>query len=196
MASNYYQQHLGTSSSYPLELTGPVNITNLTYVYPPIISTNSNFTSGTNTSTSFTFTIANQNYGNGTYLYSCQNQWSSTANLPWLVNGVFNAGQPGVLFTDFTTQAGSYNSSSPFNYIGGTTITATTQSLIDGDCQQFLDVNTTEVQYKPILYKFNGSAPVNQSTFLGSTVTPSAGEILLYYISDLYNYLNTTTTTY
>jgi len=132
MASNYYQQHLGTSSSYPLELTGPVNITNLTYVYPPIISTNSNFTSGTNTSTSFTFTIANQNYGNGTYLYSCQNQWSSTANLPWLVNGVFNAGQPGVLFTDFTTQAGSYNSSSPFNYIGGTTITATNNITYSG----------------------------------------------------------------
>jgi hypothetical protein len=66
----------------------------------------------------------------------------------------------------------------------GTTIVATTQSLIDGDCRQFLDVDTTEVQYKPILYKFNGSAPVNQSTFLGSTVTPSAGEILLYYISE------------
>jgi hypothetical protein len=66
----------------------------------------------------------------------------------------------------------------------GTTIIATTQSLIDGDCQQFLDVNTTEVQYKPILYLYNGSAPISQSVFLSSNVTPSAGEILLYFISE------------
>jgi hypothetical protein len=91
MASNYYQQNLGTSSNYPLELTGPVNITNLTYIYPPIISTNSNFTSGTNINTSFTFTIANQNYGNGTYIYSCQNQYVSQAYLNLLVNGIFGS---------------------------------------------------------------------------------------------------------
>jgi hypothetical protein len=66
----------------------------------------------------------------------------------------------------------------------GTTIIATTQSLIDGDCQQFLDVNTTEVQYKPILYLYNGSAPISQSVFLSSDIIPSAGEILLYYISE------------
>ncbi len=66
----------------------------------------------------------------------------------------------------------------------GTTIVATTQSLIDEDCQQFLDVNTTEVQYKPILYLYSGSAPISQSVFLSSDVTPSAGEILLYFISE------------
>ena len=66
----------------------------------------------------------------------------------------------------------------------GSTIIATTQSLVDADCREFLDVNTTEVQYKPILYLYNGGAPVNQSTFLGSTVTPSNGEILLYFISE------------
>jgi len=66
----------------------------------------------------------------------------------------------------------------------GSTIIATTQSLVDADCREFLDVNTTEVQYKPILYLYNGGAPVNESTFLGSTVTPSNGEILLYFISE------------
>jgi hypothetical protein len=66
----------------------------------------------------------------------------------------------------------------------GSTAIATTQNLVDEDCQQFLDVDTTEVQYKPILYLYNGSVPVNQSTFLSSGVVPSAGEILLYFISE------------
>lgn len=66
----------------------------------------------------------------------------------------------------------------------GTVITVTTGSLIDSDCQQFLDVNTTEVQYKPILYLYNGNAAVTQSVFLSNNITPSAGEMLLYYISE------------
>jgi hypothetical protein len=66
----------------------------------------------------------------------------------------------------------------------GSTIIATTQSLVDADCREFLDVNTTEIQYKPILYLYNGSAPVSQSVFLSSDVTPSNGEILLYFISE------------
>jgi hypothetical protein len=66
----------------------------------------------------------------------------------------------------------------------GSTIIATTQSLVDADCREFLDVNTTEVQYKPILYKYNGDAPVSQSAFLSSDTTPSNGEILLYFISE------------
>ena len=54
----------------------------------------------------------------------------------------------------------------------GSTAIATTQNLVDEDCRQFLDVDTTEVQYKPILYLYNGSVPVNQSTFLSSGVVP------------------------
>lgn len=66
----------------------------------------------------------------------------------------------------------------------GTVLTITTGSLIDSDCQQFLDVDTTEVQYKPILYRYDGVAATNQTTFLSANVTPSAGEILLYFISE------------
>jgi hypothetical protein len=127
MASNYYQHNLGTSSSYSLELTGPVNITNLTYVYPPIISTNSNFTSGTNINTSFTFTIANQNYGNGTYIYSCQNQYVSQTYLNLLVNGIFGSTANQGWEPSNDGNPGKYSTTSPYalvnNSSGATTAT-------------------------------------------------------------------------
>jgi len=66
----------------------------------------------------------------------------------------------------------------------GTTITVSDGVLISEDCQEFLDVSTTEVQYKPILYLYNGNAPMSESIFLSSDVTPSNGEILLYFISE------------
>lgn len=68
--------------------------------------------------------------------------------------------------------------------LSGSVIQVSQQSLISEDCEQFLDVDVTEVQYKPILYLYSGSAPVNQATFLSANVIPSAGEILLYYISE------------
>lgn len=68
--------------------------------------------------------------------------------------------------------------------LSGSTVQVSKQSLISEDCEQFLDVNVTEIQYKPILYLYSGSAPVNQATFLSTTVVPSAGEMLLYYISE------------
>jgi hypothetical protein len=62
----------------------------------------------------------------------------------------------------------------------GTTITATTQSLLDGYCQQFLDVIVTETDYKPVLYKYNITS---ESLFL-STVTPKSGEISFFYTEE------------
>lgn len=62
----------------------------------------------------------------------------------------------------------------------GTTLTVTDQSLIDADCQIFLDVNVDQVDFIPVLYRYDTTS---QTTFL-SSVVPIQGEINFFYIEE------------
>ena len=64
--------------------------------------------------------------------------------------------------------------------LSGSVLTVTDQSLIDADCEIFLDVNVDQVDYIPVLYTYDVT---NQTTFL-TTVTPIQGEINLFYIEE------------
>lgn len=61
----------------------------------------------------------------------------------------------------------------------GTTITITTQSLVDEDCRSFLDVNVDETLYIPVFYNYQIT---KESTFLAQE--PALGEINIYYAED------------
>lgn len=62
----------------------------------------------------------------------------------------------------------------------GTAVTVTNGSLIDSDCEIFLDVNVAETDYIPVLYDYRVTS---QSIFL-SNVVPLLGEISIYYTDE------------
>ena len=62
----------------------------------------------------------------------------------------------------------------------GTTITVSNGSLIDEDCEIFLDVNVAETNYIPVLYNYTTTS---ESIYL-SNVVPLSGEISIYYTRD------------
>ena len=61
----------------------------------------------------------------------------------------------------------------------GTTITITTQSLVDDYCKAFLDVNVDESLYIPVFYNYQIT---QENTFLNQE--PASGEINIYYIQE------------
>lgn len=60
----------------------------------------------------------------------------------------------------------------------GSALEVTNQSLIDADCEQYLIVNTTLVNYKPYFYS-NNVTP--SGLFLDLNTTPNQGEIYLLW---------------
>jgi len=62
----------------------------------------------------------------------------------------------------------------------GTAVTVTNGSLIDPNCEIFLDVNVAETDYIPVLYDYRVTS---QSIFL-SNVVPLLGEISIYYTDE------------
>jgi hypothetical protein len=62
----------------------------------------------------------------------------------------------------------------------GSALEVTNQSLVDEDCEQYLTVNTTLVNYKPYFYS-NNVTP--SGLFLDLNTTPNQGEIYLLYDS-------------
>jgi hypothetical protein len=67
----------------------------------------------------------------------------------------------------------------------GSFIQVTDQRLVDPDCIQFLEVNTTEVNYSVFFYKSSGSfRDIALGTFLDGNTSPNDGEIYIYWLYD------------
>lgn len=60
----------------------------------------------------------------------------------------------------------------------GSVLEVSNQSLIDEDCEQFLTVNTTLVNYKPYFYK---SIITSLGAFLDLNTTPNDGEVYIFW---------------
>lgn len=60
----------------------------------------------------------------------------------------------------------------------GSILEVTNQRLIDEDCEQFLKVNTTLINYKPYFYK---STITSLGVFLDLNTTPNDGEIYIFW---------------
>ena len=71
----------------------------------------------------------------------------------------------------------------------GSTLQVQDQRLIDPNCIQYLEVNTTEVDYSVFFYKSSGSNAISLDNFLNPNTSPNDGEIYIYWLYDPPTYI-------